>query len=194
MTHIITRRRFLVGTSALISFAATGVPALSKPRLPGLAFVIGNEDRGCEVVWAANAREALDWVGDCDDDCGRFTGGHACDECSYIDVDRDPYFDGFQEGGVPLHAYRRRGWEMTCVRCEEAGVLHGSWSASDRSIGDWEPVPTRDGGFEVVCHDCMTINEHLSAGSMKRDYALKYKYEFWGLPWAELGKKHLSAA
>lgn len=183
----VTRRLFMAGTAATAGALALPFPLLAKPRLAGFAYSVGNECQGNQVVWAPDARSALNWAfGDCFDDCQRFSGGDCCDECGHLDLERTPIFDGFQETGIPLTAYRRAGWHMPCQRCEEAGVYKGAFDASDRCAEDWHPLPAREGGFVAVCTECMTIHELLAYGGMDLEHAAEWKHEFWHLPYADL--------
>lgn len=190
----ISRRFFLKSSGACAgSLLLPSIPLIAKPSLPGMAFIVGSEDQGCEVVWANGPRQALDWwFGDCLDDCARFLGGDACDECAHLDVERSPRFDGFRATGVPLDAYWRAGWHMPCERCREAGVYVGGWSAADCCAEDWDPIPMPDGSFAAVCHECMTPREHLLAGGDPADWT--YAPEHMDTPWAALPRDVLPLA
>lgn len=171
----VTRRFFLAGITAL---SVTGVPRLPLPRIDGgLAFAIGNEYYGHQVYWAKTLEDAWHQHSGAECDyCGN------CDDCESTEITREPIFDGYAETGIPLHGYHKAGWRMPCVRCEP--------SMCEEYPDDWYPMPTRDGGFEVVCYECMTIREHLDHKLIDRETAEQYDVRYWSEPWGEITWRH----
>lgn len=112
------------------------------------AFAVATNDvEGFEVVFAAGPAEAWAETSPCEG-CTH-DGECACYPCR--EVGREPAFDRFAPGPVPLSAYQDAGWAVRCRWCEDAGAYTDDSYAE--GPGDWAAVHV--GGEEMpLCFEC----------------------------------------
>jgi hypothetical protein len=108
-----------------------------------VAWIVGQNEEGCEVIFAETAGEAWAETSPCEG-C---VPGSGCECYPGRVVEREPRFDRHAPGPVPVSALEAAGWAMPCEFCadEEANMP-----------GDWTTV-IHEGREVPACWECRQV-------------------------------------